>query len=66
MELSEVIKGLEALKEPCEVKLYSDSEYVVKAVSEGRVERWKSKGWRRKKNKMASNHDLWNVLDSLC
>ena len=65
MELLAVIKGLEALKEPCEVKLYSDSEYVVKAMTEGWVERWKSRDWRRKKNKMVPNHDLWKLLDSL-
>lgn len=66
MELLAVIKGLEALKEPCAVNVYSDSEYVVKAMTEGWVERWKAKGWRRKKNEMAANHDLWKLLDSLC
>ena len=66
MELLAVIKGLEALKEPCAVQLFSDSEYVVKAMTEGWMERWKARGWRRKKNQMAANHDLWILLDALC
>ncbi len=66
MELLAVIKGLEALKESCAVKLFSDSEYVVNAMTQGWVERWKARGWRRKQNKMAANHDLWKKLDSLC
>lgn len=66
MELMAAIRGLQALKEPCAVKLFSDSEYVVKAMTEGWVERWKSKNWRRQKNKMAANYDLWMQLDSLC
>lgn len=66
MELVAVISGLEALKEPCNVKLYSDSEYVVKAMTLGWVARWKANGWRRKKNKVAANHDLWRRLDQLC
>jgi len=66
MELLAVIKGFEALREPCVVKLFSDSEYVVKAMTEGWMERWKARGWRKKKNKMAANHDLWIMLDTVC
>jgi ribonuclease HI len=66
MELIAAIKGLEALNEPCSVELFSDSEYLVKAMTQGWVDRWKSKGWRRKKNRMAANHDLWKKLDAMC
>ena len=66
MEIMAVIKGLEALKEPCVVKVYSDSEYVVKAMTLGWVERWKRRGWHRKGNKVAANYDLWARLDALC
>jgi len=66
MELLAVIKGLEALKNPSAVRVFSDSAYVVRAMTEGWVARWKARGWHSKKNKMAANHDLWIMLDSLC
>jgi len=62
MELLAAIAGLEALKEPCQVRLYSDSEYLVKAMTLGWVERWKSKGWKRTKKEKAANPDLWERL----
>lgn len=62
MEILAVIKGLEALKEPCEVKLYSDSKYVVDAVLKGWAEKWKQNGWYRNKKEKAQNTDLWERL----
>lgn len=62
MELLAVIQGLEALKEPCNVVLYSDSKYVVDAIEKGWAEKWRKNHWRRNKNEMASNIDLWEHL----
>lgn len=66
MELMAVIKGLEALKEKCAVQLYSDSKYVVDALSKGWAERWRANGWRRNKKERAVNPDLWGRLLELC
>lgn len=65
MEVLAVIKGLEALKQPCEVTLYSDSKYVVDAIEKGWVKKWKANGWKRNKTEMASNIDLWEKLLTL-
>jgi ribonuclease HI len=62
MELMAAIVGLEELKYPCQVDLFSDSEYVVKGFSEGRVARWRAKGWKRERNKPVINVDLWQRL----
>ncbi|MFV0314676.1 MAG: ribonuclease HI [Anaerotignum sp.] len=62
METMAVIKGLEALKEPCTVQLYSDSKYVVDAIEKGWVRKWQSQGWMRNKKEKASNIDLWKDL----
>lgn len=62
MEVLAVIKGLEALKEPCQVNLYSDSKYVVDAIQKGWVKKWKANGWYRNKKEKASNVDLWERL----
>ena len=62
MEVLAVIKGLEALKEPCRVTLYSDSKYVVDAVEKGWAKKWRSNNWYRTKNEKASNIDLWERL----
>lgn len=66
MEILAAIVGLEALKEPCQVELYSDSQYVVNAISKGWAKRWQSKGWMRNKDEKALNPDLWERLLSLC
>ena len=67
MELLAVIKGLEALKEPCRVALYSDSKYVLDALIKGWARRWRANGWRRnKKGQPAVNPDLWGRLLDLC
>jgi ribonuclease HI len=65
MELMAIIKGLEALKEPCAVELYSDSRYIVDAVTKGWAERWQANGWMRNKKEEAKNPDLWERLLSL-
>lgn len=61
MELSGVITALQTLKEPCKVELYSDSQYVVKAINEGWLTNWQKKGWRRKDGPV-KNIDLWLTL----
>ena len=62
MELMAAIVGLEALNRPCKVKLYSDSQYLVKAFNEGWLEGWIKKGWKRGKNEPVKNVDLWKRL----
>lgn len=62
MELTGVIKGLDALKEPCEVTLTTDSKYVVDSVTKGWVYGWKSKGWKKSDGNPALNVDLWEQL----
>ena len=62
MEIMGVIKGLESLKEPCEVAIYSDSRYVVDAIEKGWAKRWKENGWMRNKKEPALNTDLWEAL----
>src|SRR4030043_2392130 len=59
MEIMAAIVGLEALKEKCEVTLYSDSEYLVKAVSKGWVQRGQANGWKRNKGEKELNPELW-------
>ena len=66
MELMAIIAGLSALKEPCEVDLYTDSQYIVNTVTKGWAERWKKNGWKRNKKEKAKNPDLWEkILDLL-
>lgn len=65
MELTAVIKGLEALKRRCKVKIYSDSSYVVNGIEKGWARSWKENGWRKKDKKPALNADLWDRLLSL-
>lgn len=62
MELMAAISGLEALKERCNVTIYSDSQYLVKAVSLGWAQRWRAKGWKRGNNRERVNADLWARL----
>ena len=65
MELMAVIVGLQALKRPCTVKLYSDSQYVVNMINQGWMARWKRNGWMRNKSDPAKNVDLLKQLDEL-
>jgi len=62
MELTAVIVGLEALKEPCAVTVYSDSKYVVDAMNEGWAEKWHDNNWMRNSKEPALNPDLWEEL----
>lgn len=62
MELMAAISGLEALKEPCTVTLYSDSKYLVDAVNLGWVYKWRTNGWMRTKKDPAKNPELWQRL----
>lgn len=66
MEIYAAIQGLEALKQPCQVQLYSDSEYLVNAIMKGWAKRWKSRGWMRNSKEKALNPDLWERLLALC
>lgn len=62
MELQGVIHALQALKEPCEVTLTSDSRYVIEAINNGWVYSWRAKGWRKADKSPALNVDLWEEL----
>ena len=62
MELMAAIIGLEALIRPCQVELYSDSQYLVKAFKEHWIESWQKKNWTRGKNQPVKNVDLWKRL----
>jgi ribonuclease HI len=66
MELLAAITGLAALKAPCRVRLYSDSQYVVDAMTKGWARRWQANGWRRNRHDKAGNLDLWERLLTLC
>ncbi len=66
MELMAVIAGLRALKEPCEVTVYTDSQYVADAMSKGWAKRWRANGWKRNQKEHAVNPDLWAELLDLC
>jgi len=65
MELMAIIAGLEKLKEPCEVDIFSDSRYIVDAVTKGWVLRWQKDHWMRNKKERAKNIDLWERLLAL-
>ena len=62
MELMAVIAGLKALNRPCEVELYSDSQYVVNAFNKHWIDGWIKKGWKRSGNEPVKNIDLWQRL----
>lgn len=62
MELKAVIEGLKALKEPCIVDLYSDSQYVVSAINQKWIENWQNSGWKTASKDPVKNVDLWQEL----
>jgi ribonuclease HI len=64
MELTAVIEGLSALKRPCQVAVYLDSEYVRKGITEW-IHGWKAKGWKTAAKQPVKNADLWQKLDAL-
>ncbi len=65
MEILAAVEALRALKEPCEVTLYSDSEYLVKMMQGDWPRKWRAAGWKRKTGP-ALNPDLWGDLLDLC
>jgi ribonuclease HI len=64
MEMMAVISGLEALKRPCDVDVYTDSQYVQKGISEW-LRGWKARGWKTADKKPVKNAELWQELDRL-
>jgi ribonuclease HI len=66
MEILAAIAGLEALKEPCQVRVVSDSQYLVNAMEQGWARRWQTNGWKRNAKENAVNPDLWERLLKLC
>ena len=64
MELTAVIRALEALKRPVQARVYTDSEYVRRGISEW-LEGWKARGWRTADRQPVKNQDLWQRLDEL-
>ncbi len=64
MELTAVIRGLEAIRRPSRVEIYSDSQYVLKGLNEW-MDGWIKKGWKNASKKPVKNRDLWERLDQL-
>ena len=64
MELTAVIEGLAALKHRSKVRVYTDSQYVQKGISEW-IHNWKRRGWRTADRKPVKNEDLWRKLDDI-
>jgi ribonuclease HI len=62
MELMAAIRGLEALREPCNVEIYSDSSYLVNAMNNGWLKRWVKNGWKTATKKPVENIDLWQEI----
>ena len=66
MELTAVIRALEALREPCRVTLTSDSRYVCDGMGKGWARSWQRRGWKKDDGSPALNPDLWDKLLTLC
>ncbi|MEW5922123.1 MAG: ribonuclease HI [Bacillota bacterium] len=66
MELTAAIKGLQCLKEPCRVSIYTDSAYLVNAFIRGWLVRWQRNGWQTTAGRPVENQDLWRELLRLC
>ncbi|MBE7074367.1 MAG: ribonuclease HI [Clostridiales bacterium] len=66
MEITAVVEGLKALKEPCAVDVFSDSAYVVNAFKECWIESWINNGWKTSSKKEVKNIELWQELIDLC
>lgn len=62
MELLAAIRGLSALRESCDVTLYSDSQYLINGLQKGWAKKWRANGWMRTKTEKALNDDLWAQL----
>ncbi|MCK6601283.1 MAG: ribonuclease HI [Bacteroidetes bacterium] len=65
MELTGVIRALEALKEPCNVRVHSDSAYIINAFNDGWIQGWIRRGWVKSDKKPVENQDLWKKLIAL-
>lgn len=63
MEITGAIRGLAALKEPCQVELYTDSQYIASAINQHWLENWKKRGWRKADKSPVLNQELWQQLD---
>jgi ribonuclease HI len=64
MELLAAIEGLKALNRPCQVELYTDSQYVRKGMTEW-IQNWKKQGWKTASRQPVKNVDLWRTLDEM-
>lgn len=62
MEMTAVLKGLEIIKEPCDIEIYSDSTYVVDSVEKGWLFNWAKKNWIKSDKKPVKNVELWEEL----
>jgi ribonuclease HI len=62
MELTAPIEALKQLKEPCKVKVYSDSAYLVNCFQQGWLKNWQKNGWMNSKKQPVENQDLWKQL----
>ena len=65
MELLAAIRAMEALKEPCEITLTSDSKYLTEAINKGWLESWKARGWKKADKSAVLNVELWQRIDEL-
>ena len=65
MELTAAISALELLRQPCDVALYTDSQYLHKGITQW-LGKWRENGWRTSRKKPVENQDLWRELDSQC
>lgn len=65
MEILAAIMGLKALKEPCKVNLYSDSQYLINAFNEGWIVAWQQNNWKNSNKKEIKNIDLWKEIINL-
>ncbi len=66
MEIMGAIVSLQSLKTPCDITLFTDSQYVVNGINKGWARRWRQQGWMRNKTEKAVNPDLWELLLNLC
>lgn len=62
MELTGVIRGLALIKEPCNVRIHTDSAYVLNAFTKGWLDNWLKNGWKTAKKQPVENQDLWKML----
>jgi ribonuclease HI len=66
MEMMAAIVGLETLNTKCNITLYTDSRYLVDAITKGWAKKWRANNWKRNKRESAKNSDLWQQLLDLC